>query len=108
MIQDPDYARVFTIARCIAWSYGYAAVVHGSYTRDLDLLLVPWEDSAKGNNDQLVALIAQGAGLISSGHPPSEKPHGRKAYTLLFSKAADPRFIDISILPIYPQEKTNE
>ena len=42
MIYDPDYARAYSIIRCIAWSYGYAACLHGSFTRDLDVVLVPW------------------------------------------------------------------
>lgn len=44
MIADPDYARIFTQARILAWQYGYACLAHGSFTRDLDLLLVPWAD----------------------------------------------------------------
>lgn len=99
MIYDPDYARVFTMARCIAWNYGYAAVLHGSFTRDLDILLVPWTDAARGNNDQLIALIAEAADLQLNGHPATNKPHGRKAYTLLFKGWGDPRFVDIGVMP---------
>ena len=58
-IIDPDYARVYTQARIIAWQYGYACVMHGSFTRDLDLLLVPWTEQARDNHDQLLKLIAQ-------------------------------------------------
>ena len=108
MILDPDYARIFTQSRCIAWSYGYTCVAHGSYTRDLDLLLVPWTDSARPNHDQLVKLIAQACDLrfrdgkddvVESIPDWSEKPHGRKAVSLYFRTPGDRRWVDISIMP---------
>lgn len=91
MILDPDYARVFTQARIIAWQYGYACVAHGSYTRDLDLLLVPWTEMAAGNDAQLVRMIADACGLrfrdgkediMESVVDFSDKPHGRRACSL--------------------------
>jgi hypothetical protein len=109
MIFDPDYARVFTQARCIAWQYGYACTLHGSATRDLDLVLVPWTKLAHGNDDQLMVMIAQAANLhfadgkedVSESVPVyTEKPHGRKACSLYFRGFGDPRWIDISIMPI--------
>ena len=95
---DPDYGRIFTIARCVAWQEGFALCLHGTATRDLDLLAVPWV--AKGNLDaeQLVARIADATGLKVNG-PPTEKPHGRKAWTLVFPGFADPRWVDLSIMP---------
>lgn len=45
-IIDPDYGRVFTMARLLAWQYGYSCCVQGSFTRDLDLLLTPWTEQA--------------------------------------------------------------
>ena len=108
MILDPDYARVFTQARIIAWQYGYACVMHGSFTRDLDLLLVPWTDEAKPNHDQLIKMIAQAGGLsfrdgqenINKSVPDwSDKPHGRRACSLFFPGFGDHRWVDISIMP---------
>lgn len=108
MILDPDYARVFTQARIIAWQYGYACVAHGSYTRDLDLLLVPWEDRAGPNHDQLLKLIADACDLrFRDGVEPvykavpdfTEKPHDRRSCSLFFKAANDRRWVDISIMP---------
>jgi hypothetical protein len=107
-IIDPDYARVYTQARIIAWQYGYACVMHGSFTRDLDLLLVPWENHASGNGDQLLKLIAQACGLrfkdgeeniLKSTVDWSDKPHRRKACSLYFPAFGDRRWVDISIVP---------
>lgn len=105
-IIDPDYARVFTIARCIAWSEGYAMLMHGSFTRDLDLLAVPWDEKAT-DAEHLVRLIAQALDddldlLIKDPASPSQataKPHGRRSWTLTFKAFGDPRFIDIGVMP---------
>ena len=108
-IVDPDYARVYTQARIVAWSYGYACLMHGSFTRDLDLLLVPWTDQARDNGQQMLKLIAAGCGLrfrdgkedcIESTVDFSDKPNGRKSCSLYFPAFDDRRWIDISIVPL--------
>jgi hypothetical protein len=107
-IIDPDYARIFTQARIIAWQYGYACVMHGSFTRDLDLLLVPREERAFSNHEQILKLIAQACGLrFSDGVEDilkakvdlTDKPHGRKACSLYFPGSADRRWVDLSFTP---------
>lgn len=112
MILDPDYARVFTQARIIAWQYGYACVMHGSYTRDLDLLLTPWEDRAYDNRVQLLKLIAAACDLrfrdgkenIYESVPDfTSKPHGRTTCSLFFPGAADRRWVDIGFTPCTPK-----
>ena len=97
-IIDPDYGRIFTIARVIAWQEGYSLCAQGSFTRDLDLLAVPWTEGARKDTDLLVKRIAQAAELNIQGGA-SDKPHGRKAWTLLFPKVGDPRFVDLSVMP---------
>lgn len=97
-IIDPDYARVFTKARCIAWANGYAVTMNGSFTRDLDLLAVPWTDAAC-SAEHLVLRIADACDLRPTGPAPGQKPHGRLAWTLMFKTFNDPRFVDISVMP---------
>jgi hypothetical protein len=108
-IIDPDYARVFTQARIVAWQYGYACLMHGSFTRDLDLLLVPWTVQAKGNDEQLFKLIAQATGLrFKDGETEihkakvdfSDKPHGRLSCSLYFPNFGDKRWVDFSVITI--------
>lgn len=105
MILDPDYARIFTQARIVAWQYGFACVAHGSYTRDLDLLLVPWEDRAHDKvTDRIIRLIADVCDLNIPGDNYGEpmkytaKPHGRRAVSLMFG-GKDRRWVDISVMP---------
>jgi hypothetical protein len=107
-IIDPDYARIFTHARVIAWNYGYACVMHGSFTRDLDLLFVPWQDTAKPNHEQILRLIALACNLkfrdgkqdvLESTIEFTDKPHGRKTSTLYFRNVDDRRWVDVSFTP---------
>lgn len=101
-IIDPDYGRIFTIARAMAWQEGYSCCMQGSFTRDLDLLLTPWTEQARGDAQHLVNRIAEATGLKANGHPPGVKPHGRQAFTLLMPGFGDPRFVDISVMPTTP------
>lgn len=96
-IIDPDYARIFTKARIIAWSYGYACLAHGSFTRDLDLLLVPWADHATHEIEPLIKYLADVTGLHLNKEAPSKKPHGRLAWSLHFPAFGDPRWVDVSV-----------
>ena len=99
-IVDPDYARIFSKARCIAWSEGYACTMNGSFTRDLDLLFVPWTDAAC-DPTHLVARVADACdlGFIhgEQGKVPHDQPHGRQSWTLMFKAFRDPRFVDVSV-----------
>ena len=97
-IVDPDYARAYSIIRCTAWMYGYAVGMHGSFTRDLDLILVPWTDKAV-DAEKLLPALADRTGTTVQHGSPSDKPHGRKAWTLLLPGFTECRWIDISVMP---------
>jgi hypothetical protein len=107
-ISDPDYARIYTQARIIAWQYGFALVMHGSATRDLDLLLVPWTERASDQTaEHVVKRIANVTGTTISGEP-SSKPHGRKAYTLLLPGVSEVRWVDLSVMPCRKPQKEGD
>jgi len=97
-IVDPDYARVFTMARVLAWQEGYALAMHGSFTRDLDLIAVPWTERAC-EPAHLVRRVADATGLGFQREAPHEHPHGRLVWTLLSPAFADPRFVDFGVMP---------
>lgn len=97
-ITDPDYALIFTIAREIAWAEGYALAMHGSFTRDLDLIAVPWADRVC-DPEHLVNRIVDAAGLRNKSHSnPGVKPHGRLAWTLHLPEFGDSRWVDLSVV----------
>lgn len=111
-IVDPDYARVFSQTRIVAWQYGYATMMHGSFTRDLDLTLVPWEERAFPNHAQIMKLIAQACDLnfgdgvkdILEVVPVFKpRPHGRMACSLYFPGEYDRRWVDLSFAACLPK-----
>lgn len=97
-IIDPDYARLYTIIRATAWQYGYAIGMHGSFTRDLDLIAVPWADHVC-EPEKLIQVLVGRTGLKGQASNPGTKPHGRKVWTLLLPEFGDPRWVDLSIVP---------
>lgn len=97
-IIDPDYARVFTMARVLAWAEGYALLFHGSFTRDLDLVAVPWTGAAC-EPEHLLKRIISAADLKIVVENDDTKHWGRMVWTLAFKTFGDPRFIDFSIMP---------
>lgn len=98
---DPDYARIFTQARIVAWTYGFSCCAQGSFTRDLDLLIVPWAEGASKDLAALVARLADVCGLRVLGEP-TKKPHGRMAWTLMLPGFGEVRWVDVSAFPALP------
>jgi hypothetical protein len=86
--------------RAAARCEGYALAVHGSLARDLDLVAIPWVEDAS-EPDKLVKALCDAVKRITgwghlAGGPPSAKPHGRIAYTIIASMSIN---IDLSIVP---------
>jgi hypothetical protein len=76
---------------------GYALALHGSLTRDFDVVAVPWSESAVPAQE-LVANLAQLFDLTPM-HPldqPVRKPHGRLTWVLPLWWGAH---IDLSVMP---------
>lgn len=120
-VVDPDYARFLTKARIIARQEGYAIAIHGSLTRDFDVIAVPWTAEASSPK-ALVCRISFNTGWyaqrhdggrakIGEGVEPAIKEHGRMVWSLLSPNVGfttegppDPRWIDFSVMPrIEPQ-----
>jgi len=113
-----DEAKAFTVAsrraeiavfcemilprlRGAARSIGYALTEHGSKSRDLDLVAIPWTHKAKSAED-LIDVIAQTCHTLTGwGYRTNEgklepKPHGRIA-TIIIATAEI--HLDLSIMP---------
>ena len=88
--------------RLAARNQGYAVAVHGSLNRDIDLIAVPWTEGAQ-DADSLVNVICGAlTGAVGSGlkHGEwTEKPHGRKARTLMVYVGENHMQIDLSVMP---------
>lgn len=106
------YVAIIPLLTEVARKSGYALAVHGSLGRDLDMVAIPWTEEAEPAEVLMLALLAavgwNGAHLDceatkqdgevarKSGHIPTEKPHGRKAWSILFGNGM---YLDISVMP---------
>jgi hypothetical protein len=79
--------------------------LHGSFTRDLDLIAVPWTPQALPP-DLLVKQIEYRTDLKRQEEAFRAKPHGRMCWSLLLPGFTDPRWIDLSVMPaLAPREE---
>lgn len=102
------YEECLVIARITGHENGYAIGLHGSGQRDLDLIAVPWTDTATEPLDFLNHLASRIKGELKRGElvkgvwgqtawpAPQQKPHGRMTYTILLG---GPYYVDISVMP---------
>jgi len=84
----------------LAWRHGYALALHGSMSRDLDIVAIPWTDDADGPEKLISSfrrfVIGKGKVNFTVGKPAS-KPHGRKAYVIPIGYEG--HYLDLSIMP---------
>lgn len=93
----PAYCALYPKLAELAMGHGYALAVHGSLGRDFDLVAIPWRVwPIPSEPDAVVAALVRRFDAREIG-PPTEKPHGRVAYTLSvgFGECA----VDLSFMP---------
>lgn len=99
------YAALYPALLETAQQHGYTLACHGSMMRDFDLVAVPWTEKARAAEDLIRAIVLIHA-ADETAFPlnaeralasVSEKPHGRRAYTVLLG-GGGPR-LDISVMP---------
>lgn len=108
--------------RLAAKDAGYAITVHGSLNRDIDLVAIPWvEHNICDPTDLVISLCgavrgATGRCNYMSGKNKdgskskvgwTDKPHGRKAATLLVWCGENSANIDLSIIPFIESDKSD-
>lgn len=93
----PAYAFIVPQLVEVARGMGYALALHGSMTRDLDLVACPWTEDAVPAED-LAAAIDAGVRWTTTGimTGPEAKPHGRQAWCIPLMAGA---YIDLSVMP---------
>lgn len=95
----------------VARAKGYALAIHGSMTRDFDLIAIPWTQEASEPLDLILAIKELVSGIFHregmdhhfpDGNP-SEKPHGRRAWSIhLTNSGCHGPYLDISVMPKIP------
>jgi hypothetical protein len=92
---------ILPAVRLAARHCGYAVAVHGSLSRDIDLIAVAWREHHVSSPDDLVKAVCGAiAGVTGSCLRQSDstsKPHGRIAYTLIHGGFIGE--IDLSVIP---------
>jgi hypothetical protein len=92
----PVYCALYPQLAEVSRTHGYALAIHGSLGRDMDLICIPWGD-VPSDPQTVVDEITSKFAVKEVGGPPTEKPHGRTAYTL--SLAFGECAIDLSFMP---------
>lgn len=93
------YAAVLPSLREIAREHGYALAVHGSMATDLDMIACPWTEDATDAETLILALRDAIDGCITHHPIEGEKPHGRRAWSIMPAAWVDGRPIDLKWKP---------
>lgn len=115
-LRDPSparaaaYAAFYPMLQQVARRHGYALAIHGTLHRDFDLIAVPWVKDAS-DRLTLIKALRKTTRAVTWGRrqdrlkvyrdcSPTEKPHGRFAYSLHFTEhGGHGAYLDISVLP---------
>lgn len=93
------YATVYVKLIAAARDCGYALALHGTMTRDMDIIACPWTEDAT-STDRLIREFANITGGYYRHQKPKANPHGRMSYALVLDNCAgDAVYIDISVMP---------
>ena len=102
------YAAIYPMLVAIAKRHGYALGIHGSMTRDFDLVAIPWIEEASEPVKLMRAIkratrtvfTHEAFDHIEKDGKPTQKPHGRIAYSLhLTNSGMYGGYLDISVMP---------
>ena len=105
---SPAYVAVYPMLSELARKHGYALAIHGTVTRDFDLIACPWTDEAvdpialyEAVVEWLQALeyVAEDSAL----REPEQKPHGRLAWCIPTGNGS---VVDLSVMPRTAKEGT--
>ena len=105
IVTKEDLKKVYSLyipyIRKTAFMCGYAVAIHGSETKDLDLIAVPWIEKAKRHNELVQNICNTVYGFVTV--PPVIREHNRIVYTVsLFEVACkniNGGYIDLSVMP---------
>jgi hypothetical protein len=101
------YATYYGLLKEAAEECGFALALHGSFVRDMDLILVPWEDDAKPVREVLQRwhdIIGIRGYTTPWASGPTEKPHGRFAFTL---QTGGGGYVDVSVVSSRREDRTS-
>jgi hypothetical protein len=98
------FARLAGTLKDCARQYGYALIVHGSLAYDIDMVAVPWTESAVSNEDLVARMVEtirlnnEGVAFLIDGQSATPAPHGRRSWNIHIGGT----YIDLSVMPLAP------
>lgn len=108
-VKPSFYAYNFQPLKEIALRYGFNLVLHESLARDMDLIAIPWIDSANNSYNMVLDFAAYlGGSIMLQGEeqsPMGYLPQGRTSYIINLNRKFDrdyndPQwYLDISVTP---------
>lgn len=126
-VKPSFYAMFLEPLKACAKEYGYNLVLHGSMNRDLDLILIPWQDEV-GDEAEMIGRfceIVDGKQMMMWDEKQKKAidwnwlPGGRRNYVINVCRGGyygkenaymdDPQFyLDISITPLIVNDGTTQ
>lgn len=104
------YASIYPLLRNIALGYHYSLAIHGSLLSDMDLIAIPWSDSASDEHYPMLKAMGKMLGEEWTDEYISKmselKPHGRIAYSLGMDGGGT--YLDISFMPAMTKPRLNQ
>lgn len=79
-----------------AAEFGYALALHGSLSRDCDMIAVPWTHEAVSAETLLDSFMGIVGGFFAPQDYVAYKPHGRRAWSIHLGGGP---YLDISVMP---------
>lgn len=92
----PVYACMYPELAELTRKHGYALAIHGSLSRDFDLVCIPWSLEQPSAPQTVVDNICSEFAIQTVGEPET-KQHGRLVYTITLSYGEC--FLDLSFMP---------
>lgn len=114
------YTCIFETLRVTAREMGYNLLIHGSLTRDLDIVAVPWVWEPQPEIELIKAMHKQLTGVTGAMPDGNDKnyymhsilPGGRSSYVINLNRGGrfnnymdEQYYIDISITPLLKQHQ---
>ena len=90
------FLHVLPAMKLAAKHVGYALTTHGSMTKDIDLVAIPWVETTQGPHELLDALCEACGGFRPVNGKVEKKPHGRVAYAIFIPGSS--LVIDLSVI----------
>lgn len=93
----PVYAAIYAELAEITRKHGYALAIHGSLSRDFDIIAIPWIE-LPNDPDVVIKEITETFDIRMIGES-TEKLHGRKCYSIFIGFGECQ--LDFSFMPRY-------